>query len=117
MLDGIDLWTIRRLKDQPNILWHLQVLRSMPAGLIDLHDHEVVGKVVSYLSQKEIQHFGIGVWQNQRGHQALLGCHRCKDIAELANDLPRGFRPDTWWCPSSFGPISTPKASLILGHG
>src|SRR5947207_13124311 len=60
MLDGIDLWTIRRLKDQANILGHLQVFGPVPAGLIDLQNNKVVGKVLSHLSQKEMHHRGVG---------------------------------------------------------
>jgi hypothetical protein len=116
MLDGIDLWTICWLKNQAHILRHLQIFGPVPARLIDLHDNKVVGKITGHLSQKEIHHRRIGVWQDERGHQALLWSHGCIDIAELANDLPRSFRSHSRPGPSAFGPITPSKASLILGH-
>jgi hypothetical protein len=68
MFDWIDFWTIGRLKDQADICWDLQVFGPMPARLIDLHDHETVGKVVGHLSQKEIHHLSIGFWEDEGGH-------------------------------------------------
>jgi hypothetical protein len=52
------------LKDQANILWHLQVFGPVPAGLIDLHDDKVIGKVLSHLGQKEIHHGRVGRGQD-----------------------------------------------------
>ncbi len=114
MLDRVNFWTISGLKDQANILWYPQLFGPVPAGLIDLHDHEVVGKVLGHLRQKEIHHLCIGVRQDEAGHQALLWCHRRIDIAGLANDLSGRLWADAWWGPSPFGGTEAAKASL--GH-
>ena len=50
MLDGIDFWTLRRLKERADIFWHAQPFGAMPACLIDLHDKKVVSKVSGHLS-------------------------------------------------------------------
>src|SRR5438034_286788 len=116
MFDRVDFWTISGLKDQADIRWYPQFFGPVPACLIDLHDKKVVGKVLGHLRQKEIHHLGIGVRQDEGGHQAMLWCHRRIDIARLANDLSGCLWADAWRIPGTFGTTEAAKAPLVLGH-
>ena len=47
MLDGVEFGIVGRLGDQTDILWDDQIVRSVPASPIHLHDDEVCGKDVA----------------------------------------------------------------------
>src|SRR5438876_11451683 len=52
----IELGTIGRLSNEPNIFWDPELFRHMPACLIHLHHHKVLGKGGRYVLQKQTHH-------------------------------------------------------------
>ncbi len=62
MLNRIEFWTVGRLRDEADILRNDQVLGTVPACLIDLHDDEVLRESLADLFQEEIHHGGRGFW-------------------------------------------------------
>src|ERR1700682_3045551 len=109
MFNRINFGTRGRLKDQTNILWKMQLLRTMPTRSINLHDDEAISKLLRNMLQKDLHHFSIGSRQDEGSHFPRLRSNSSKGIESLTNDLMRGTRPHACWCPASSGWVMRPK--------
>ena len=56
----VELGTVGRLRDEPNIVRDLQVFGHMPTRLIDLHHHKVFLIGLGHMLQKQTHHLRIG---------------------------------------------------------
>src|SRR5271157_1758826 len=103
MLHRIQLGTVGRLKDQADVFGKLQLSRTMPACLINLHDDEGIRKRLGYLLKKQVHHGRIGVRKQKRHHFAQLRGKSSKSIHGLANGLLRSVRAHSRRSPASPG--------------
>src|SRR2546428_11101071 len=60
MFHRIELGTVSRLSNESNIVWDPEVFGPMPARLIYLHHHKVLGIGARHMLKKQIHHLGIG---------------------------------------------------------
>src|SRR5215469_8351936 len=116
MLDGIQLGAVGRLGKQADILRDDQVVRSVPASPIHLHDNEVRGKDATDLLQEAIHHDCGGFWQNQRDHLTQGWGHRSIGIKVLSHHLCLGMGTHPWWCPAAFGATDAAKTAFVLRY-
>ncbi len=60
MFHRIELGTVSRLSNESNIVWDPEIFGPMPARLIHLHHHKVLGIGARHMLKKQIHHLGIG---------------------------------------------------------
>ncbi len=114
MLNGINLGTVWRLREQADVLGHLESFGLVPSGLIHSHHDTVVHEGLADMLQEEIHHRGISRRQNQRGRFPLCWSHSCVHVGIFTHDLSWGSRPDARWGPTSLGMTDATKTSFVL---
>ena len=116
MLHRIHLRIVGGLKEQADVFGNLQLSRTMPARLIDLHDDEGLRKRRRDVLQKQVHHGRSGV-RKQECHQfAQLRGKSRESIHGLTNGLLRSVRAHSRRSPASPGVTHASESGLILDH-
>jgi transcriptional regulator with XRE-family HTH domain len=116
MLHRIHLRTVGGLKEQADVFGNLQIRRTMPARLIDLHDDEGICKRLRDVLKKQVHHGCIGVRKQERHHCAQLRSQSRESIHGLTNGLLRSVRAHPRRSPASLGFTHTSESGFILDH-
>jgi len=116
VLGRIHFRAVGWLTDEADILGDYQVIGSMPPGLIEEHYYKVFFEVFGYLLEKDVHHFCVGIWKDQRGHCAQGRGHGGVRIEILPYNLLGDFRTDAGRGPTGSGIAYESEASLILSH-
>src|SRR5215472_2836915 len=116
MFHRIDFWTVGRLRNQPNILWHHEVLRLMPARLIHLHHDEILLERLTDMHEKELHHRRRGPRQHQGRHLPLGGRHSGIDIGIFPDHLARRTGPNPRGRPAPPLNADPTETGLIFRH-
>src|SRR6266536_6493896 len=116
MLYWIELWTVGRLSNEPDIFRKREVCCHMPASLIDLHDHKVLLIGLGHMREEEIHHLGISGRQNERRQFAFRRLYSGIHIDIFTHELTGSVRPHSWRSPGTPGDTDAAKAAFIFGH-
>src|SRR5512135_799106 len=116
MFCWIEFGTVGWLRDQADVLGHLEVFGLVPSRLIHLHHEKVLGEGGGYMLQEQIHHRGICPGQDQRGHFPLCWGHSSVHVGIFAHHLSRGSWSDAWGSPSPSRLTDAAKAAFIFGH-
>jgi len=123
MLHRIHLRTVGGLKEQADVFGNLQIRRTMPARLIDLHDDEGICKRKRDVLKKQVHHGRIGVRKQERHHFAQLRGQSRESIHGLTNGVLRSVRahprrsPASLWFTHAWRPWPHPGPSKREGGG
>ncbi len=100
-LNRIQLWTVRRLKQQNHILWNHQILAGVKSSVIDLKQVGSVWVRLGKFIQESLKAHNIGMGELQE-----KGCSRCRFNCAIK---PKRFEQPLP-CPNRFDPTGSDRA-------
>jgi hypothetical protein len=116
MLRGIYLGTPGWLRQHPNIVWHGQPRRQVPARAVHQEHDEVLAQFLGEVGSEQGPHRGIRQREHQGRQPASLGTHGGEDRDELPHDLPGHGGPQRLGSPAAPWAVDPATAALSMGH-
>lgn len=114
-LNGIEFWTVRRLKQQNDVLRDNQILTFVKSSVIDLENVQTVRESLREFIQESLVAIGIhmGELQKQRSSGSRFNGSIEPESFEQPLPLSKGF--DATGSNHSSHPGVQPKSTFILG--
>ena len=116
VLHRVEFRAVRRQIDETDVLGLDKRFRSVPSGIVNEHDDEIIPEVFGYMLQKQVHHFRVRIGQNQGGHLAQSHTNDAVHVYECPDDLPWDFGTHAFGRPTVGGAaIDSSESTLILG--
>jgi hypothetical protein len=116
MFHWVEFRTMWRLREQAYVFWNSQILGSVPACLIHLHDDQEFAELLGYFLKKNIHHVCVGPGEQQSRHFPQSRRHCGVNIEVFPDYLSGNPRTDSFRSPAPAWLAYPTKSALILGH-
>ena len=113
-LDRVELRRLGRQRQERDVVWHLQLVREVPPGLIQ-HQEGVMTRCDGQADLFQMKGHGLGgaAGQDEPGGLALGGTDRTEDVGRLGPLIARGRGTGPPWGPAAGDLVLLPDPSLV----
>ena len=114
VFDGVQLRAFGRQREERDVERHDELVRQMPAGLIDQHDRVSARRHGGRdLRQVQGHHRGVAPGQYQSRSLTFLGADGAEDVGRSGALIARRRRPRAAQCPAPGDLVLLPDPSLV----